>query len=117
MARNEVCSAAVLESLDFPVIKELLSRSIHSDATRRLVDELRPTADFKEIEYQLRLVTEMRRILDDGEQFPIDTFESIENEIGILNKKGATLQPAGLASLGMVLVDSRIIKSFLKKRK
>ena len=117
MARSEVCSAAVLESLDFPVIIELLSGSIHSDATQSLVDDLHPTSNIEVIDYQLRLVTEMRRILDDGEKFPIDTFESIENEIAVLNKKGATLQPVGLANLGIVLVDSRIIKSFLKNKK
>lgn len=116
MARSEVCTAAVLESLDFPVIKELLSRSIHSNTTQKLVDELRPTADFREIEYQLRLVTEMRRILDDGEQFPIDNFESVEEEIAVLNKEGAVLQPVGLANLGIILLDSRIIKSFLMNR-
>lgn len=116
MVRNEVCSAAVLESLDFPVIKELLSGSTHSEATLKLVDELRPIANLKEIEYQLRLVTEMRKIHDDGERFPIDTFESIEKEIAVLNKEGAILQPTGLANLGIILVDSRIIKTFLKNR-
>ncbi|MCZ6595619.1 MAG: hypothetical protein O6943_12000, partial [Bacteroidetes bacterium] len=116
MVRNEVCSIAVLESLDFPVIKELLSGSTHSESTRKLIDELLPTAISKEIEYQLRLVTEMRHILDDGEQFPIDSFESVDNEINVLNKEGAFLQPTGLANLGIILVDSRLIKSFLKNR-
>ena len=117
MARSEVCSVAVLESLDFPVIKELLSSSTRSEATQKLVDGLHPTSDIEEIDYQLRLVTEMRQILDDGEQFPMDTFENIENEIAVLNKKGAILHPTGLANLGIVLVDSRIIKSFLKNKK
>jgi len=116
MVRNEVCSIAVLESLDFPVIKELLSGSTHSETTLQLIDELRPTANYGNIEYQLRLVTEMRQILDDGEQFPIDSFESIDNEITVLNKEGAFLQPTGLANLGIILVDSRLIKSFLKNR-
>ena len=113
MVRNEVCSNAVLESLDFPVIKELLSGPTHSEATRKLIAELRPTAHHEDIEYQLRLVTEMRQILDDGEQFPIDSFESIESEITVLNKEGTFLQPTGLANLGIILVDSRIIKTFL----
>ena len=88
MGKIEVCPRAVLESLDFPVIKELLSQSTHSEATLPLVETLRPISDSAEIKERLRLVTEMRAIRDDGGEFPIDTFDDVENEIGILGKEG-----------------------------
>ncbi len=114
MGKIEVCPRAVLESLDFPVIKELLSQSIHSEATLPLVEVLRPIADITEIKERLRLVTEMLTIREDGGEFPIDSFENVENEIGILGKEGGLLQPEGLRKVGTLLGLSSSIKFYLK---
>ena len=114
MGKIEVCPRAVLESLDFPVIKELLSQSIHSEATLPLVEALRPISDIAEIKDRLRLVTEMRAIREDGGEFPIDSFENVENEIGILGKEGGLLQPEGVRKVGTLLGLSNSVKSYLK---
>ncbi|MCH7495146.1 MAG: hypothetical protein IH825_03495, partial [Candidatus Marinimicrobia bacterium] len=116
MGKIEVCPRAVLESLDFPVIKELLSQSIHSEATLPLVEALRPISDIAEIKDRLRLVTEMRTIREDGGEFPIDSFENVENEIGILGKEGGLLQPEGLRKVGTLLGLSNSVKSYMKER-
>ena len=116
MAKIEVCTESVLESLDFPFIKELLFTSLHSEASAALVEAIKPTSSISELEHNLQLVTEMRSIDSDGERFPIDQFEDIEEGIRALKKEGRVLSVTSLERVGVALRLSHSIRSFMENR-
>ncbi|MCH8301018.1 MAG: endonuclease MutS2 [Candidatus Marinimicrobia bacterium] len=116
MAKNEVCTESVLESLDFPFIKELLFKSLHSEASAPLVEALKPTSTIADLKHKLQLVTEMRAIHSDGERFPIEQFEDIESGIGVLKKEGRVLSAESLDRIGVALRLAHSIKLFMKDR-
>ena len=116
MAKSEVCTESVLENLDFPFIKELLFKSLHSEASKPLFEALKPTSIISDLKNKLQLVTEMRAIDSDGERFPIDRFDDIEGGISVLKKEGMVLSIESLERVGVALRLSRSIKSFMKNR-
>jgi len=116
MAKSEVCTESVLESLDFPFIKELLFKSLHSEASIPLVESLKPISNSSDLTHKLQFVTEMRAVNSDGERFPIDQFDDIEGGISVLKKEGRILSIESLERIGIALGLSHSIGSFMKQR-
>ncbi len=102
----------ILEKLEFDKIKELLSSYCKGDEARTQLLHLVPKADLKDISAELDNVVQFKKSLENGENIPINQYESIDEEIDLLKTKGYVLEIDSILKLQRSIVAAYEIKSY-----
>lgn len=103
-----------LNALEYDKIVHKLSLEASSDMTRKLILELVPSTDPREIKEALRETSEAKRLISFKGALPLGNFYDIKDSIS-LAKKGGSLS---ILELMMIMYNIRIveeIKSYLPK--
>lgn len=105
-------NSELFSDLDFLQILDLLSECTLSPPAKEIVRNIIPQIHLDKVREKLRETTELKRIIESGENFPISPFRDISPLLKRAAVDGAMLSPEELLDILNVLKISRSIKNF-----
>ncbi len=106
-----------LEELEFPKVLERLADMAWSDEGREILLDLRPNPNLPELRAELERVYELVRLVNMGEQMPLEGFADIRPALHKSRIAGAFLNPPELLAVRDVMRSSRLTRSFFNTRR
>ncbi|RLB08092.1 MAG: hypothetical protein DRG50_00900 [Deltaproteobacteria bacterium] len=106
--------AHTLSSLDFYEILNILKGFACSELGRRECERIRPLLDPQQVEELLTEVTELRELLEGGEDLPLYGMEDIEPILQRTQLEGAILTPHDLLGIVTSVKISSTLKGLLR---
>ncbi len=106
-----------LEELEFPKVLERLADMAWSDEGREILLDLRPNPNLPELRAELERVYELVRLVNMGEQMPLEGFADIRPALHKSRIAGAFLTPPELLAVRDVMRSSRLTRSFFNTRR
>ncbi len=106
-----------LEELEFHKVLERLADMTWSDEGREIILELRPSPNLPELRTELERVNELIRLVNLGEQLPLEGFADIRPMLHKARIAGAFLLPSELLAVRDVMRSSRLTRSFFNTRR
>ncbi|MEL6140221.1 MAG: endonuclease MutS2 [Bacteroidota bacterium] len=103
------------ESLEFQKVLELLEKNCYGEQGRERVRALRPMLDAKLIETRIDEVAEFKQGLDDKQMLQLGAYESISEELRMLEVEGYVLAEGGLQNINTLLLQAKEIFQFFGK--
>ena len=104
-----------LEDLEFEsVVDNIVSKCVSSHGKKE-AKSLKPLLDFDQIDFSLNLVSEYLSSLDNDNNFPNHFFESISNEIKIIQIDNSQLEIESFRKIKLVVELTLLHIKFLKK--
>ncbi|MDD8019072.1 MAG: endonuclease MutS2 [Bacteroidota bacterium] len=108
---------ASAEKLDLPKILHRIQSYASSELGIEAAEQIEPCSDLNSISIEHNRVSELRRILESEEQFPIDGIKDIRSSVQHSKVENNILSAKELLNIGLTLQVARSIKSFIEKRK
>ncbi|MFY7997705.1 MAG: endonuclease MutS2 [Candidatus Kapaibacteriota bacterium] len=106
-----------LEELEFPKVLERLADMAWSDEGREILLDLRPNPNLPELRAELERVNELVRLVNIGDQLPLEGFADIRPALHKSRIAGAFLNPSELLAVRDVMRSSRLTRSFFNTRR
>ena len=104
------------EKLEFKKILNRLQTYASSDLGKHAAEHVEPFGALPEIEMELDLVDEMKRLLESDDPFPIDGLRDIREPLQRTNAENSVLLASDLLPIASTLQTSRNIRTFIQKR-
>ena len=104
--------AAAAEALELPKILDLVAREVISPPAKALIYDLKVLSDPEAITHELGRVSEVRSLLDRGEDLPLETVEDLQPVFETLAIAGSTLSPPALVELARVARMAAHVRAF-----
>lgn len=109
--------AAAAEKLDLPKILHHIQYYASSDLGKEAVVNIEPCSDINTISIEHNRVSEMRRILESEDSFPIDGIKNIRLAVHRSSVENSILPARDLLNIASTLRAARNIKNFVEKRR
>ena len=106
-----------LEDLEFESVLDNIIFNCVSSHGKKEAKSLKPLLDFDQIDFSLNLVSEYLSSLDNDNNFPNHFFESISNEIKIIQIDNSQLEIESFRKIKLVVELTLLHIKFLKKFK
>ena len=106
-----------LEDLEFESVVDNIIFNCVSSHGKKEAKSLKPLLDFDQIDFSLNLVSEYLSSLDNDNNFPNHFFESISNEIKIIQIDNSQLEIESFRKIKLVVELTLLHIKFLKKFK
>lgn len=97
----------IFQKLEFDKVVELLVKEAFTPMAAELLSQLRPCADFKVIDHQLKEVRDLKLALEKNDRFPLEVFADIRQELKMLEIDGYTLQSESFQAILRILLLMR----------
>ncbi len=110
-AHDSFASAA--HALELAKILQQLAAYAHSAPGAERLLQLSPLPTLAEAQTRLDEITEMRGLLDAGENLPISSFPDLRSALEQLQLEGRALEPRELIDLAIFLASARRVRGFL----
>ena len=104
------------EKLEFRKILNRLQAYASSDLGKHAAEHAEPLQSLAEVELELDLVDEMKRLLESDDPLPIDGLKDIREPLQRTNAENSILLASDLLPIASTLQTSRNIRSFVQKR-
>jgi DNA mismatch repair protein MutS2 len=104
------------EALELKKVLDLVARYATGPVAARRIASLPILSDPQSVEHALSRVSSYRRLLDAGEDLPIDAYGDVTPIFDSLKIQGARLVPESLVALARLAQIARQIRQFLKER-
>ena len=105
------------QKLEFDTILRRVQRYAASEPGRDLLGALHIADSASEITNELSLVSELKMLLEEEGEFPLDGIHPIRPIVQKTAVEGAFLQPRDLLQVGATMRAARIARAFLSRRK
>ncbi|MBI5640795.1 MAG: endonuclease MutS2 [Nitrospirae bacterium] len=105
-----------LNLLEFNKLLALISEHANSEATKRLIQDIAPLSEIKEIETRQGQINEIMRMSHEGRRLRISHFQDISALISKVRPEGAVLEAFELAGFIPVLEISADISEQVRER-
>ena len=106
-----------LEDLEFESVVDNIVSNCVSSHGKKEAKSLKPLLDFDQIDFSLNLVSEYLSSLNNDNNFPNHFFESISNEIKIIQIDNSQLEIESFRKIKLVVELTLLHIKFLKKFK
>jgi len=103
--------------LEFDKIRQLVAEKALSPLGRESAAELAPLTDRGEILVALTQVSELKELLQKGEDFPLQGIKDVRSGLARCRRQGAVLEPVELLDIGGVLKVCHRLKAFMEDRR
>ena len=110
-------SVKTLEDLEFPSVREELSLRCHTELGKEWAKEVHPQNDFALLEPLLLQTSEYLSSFENDNRIPNHGFDSIKEELKLLQIENTSLEVAGFRRISQLCVSVVVQKKFLKKFK
>ncbi|GAA0737702.1 endonuclease MutS2 [Clostridium oceanicum] len=104
-----------LKKLDYYRLKDIVKTHCVSGLGEKLIDNLQPTSNIKQVKRMLNETSEGRNLLDIGYHIPLEGIFDVTNLIEKIDK-GASLEASDLTMMSNFLRGCRKIKTFIKDK-
>lgn len=104
-----------VEILEYNKIKEIICEYAISEPAKKIIKNLEPSVDIREIENWMRETTESRAIVNRSSSVPIHSLTNIEKIMSKLGK-GAVLKPEELTAIYELLKEGVRLKRFMEDK-
>ncbi len=108
---------AAADKLDLHTILHRIQFYASSELGKEAAESIETLSDLESISREHNRVTEMKRVLEGEGSFPIDGMKDIRNSLQQSTIENNILASKELLNIGSTLQSSRIIKSFIEKRR
>jgi len=105
------------KKLEFDTVLRCVQRYAASEPGRELIASLPISTSVAGITFELSLVSELKLVLEEEGEFPLDGIHPVRQFVQKTAIEGALLHPRDLLQIGATLRAARIARSFLSKRK
>ena len=109
-------SAAAFRKLEFSKIQQRLAHYATSELGQTLVEHLTPDCSSSTIVRTLSKVTELKRVLESDDPFPIEGIRDIRPALHRASIEGSALPPPELFSILSTQRTTRAIRTYFQKR-
>ncbi len=109
-------STAAFQKLEFSKIQQRLVHYATSELGRSLVDHLTPDTSSSTITHTLTKVSELKRILESDDLFPIEGIRDIRPALHRASIEGSALPPPELFSILSTQRTARAIRTYFQKQ-
>ena len=99
---------------EFAQVKELAAGYCLSPMGRKVIAGLKPEADFEAVNFQLNLVSDFKKLVEDGLVFPDEGYEDISREMALLRIDNSVLQPSQFLKIYALSSAAMSIIKFFK---
>lgn len=100
--------------LEYNKIKDLLRNQVTSNLTKELVDKLKPSSDFNEVQGLLRETSEAANLMIQKGSIPIGPIYDLSRHLKMA-EIGSYLYPSQLLEVSDTLRTARVLKKFIKE--
>lgn len=101
----------VFEKLEFDRVLELVQQSLLSEASYSILDGMSVSTDVDIIERWLDEVDQYKKAVEDGNDLPMNGFESLDEDIPLLRKEGYVLSVEAIKRIyGIVYLAKAILE-------
>ncbi len=107
---------AACKKLEFSKIQQRLVHHTTSDLGRILVEHLEPEISLSAIVHTLTKVTELKRILESDDPFPIEGIRDIRSALHRASIEGSALPPPDLFSILSTQRTARTLRAYFQKK-
>jgi len=97
----------IFQKLEFDKVIELLVKEAFTPMAAEILSQLKPSADFKDIDRQLKEVRDLKLALEKNDRFPLEIFADIRQELKMLTIDGYTLQAESFQAILRILLLMR----------
>ncbi|HTX20070.1 MAG TPA: endonuclease MutS2 [Bacteroidota bacterium] len=104
------------EKLEFRKILNKLQAYASSDLGRHAAEHGVPLDSLQDVAHELDLVSEMKRLIESDDPFPIDGIKNIREPLQRAAAENSALTPPELLQVASTLQSSRLLRSYLLKR-
>jgi DNA mismatch repair protein MutS2 len=109
--------APALAKLEFEKVRERILHYAASDPGREKIQQLGVSTSLHAVRQELALVTEMKKLLEQEEAFPLDGIHPIRTSVQKAAIEGTVLPGKELAQIVSTVRASRTARTFLSRRK
>jgi len=106
-----------IAKLEFDKIRERLLRYAVSEPGREILRSLAVSTSLPAVRSELERVSDMKRLLEHEGSLPLDGIHPVARSASRASIEGTILLPRELAEIGATLRASRVLRSFMVKRK
>lgn len=103
--------------LELHKVLEILARYALTPMSATQIKNAKILANPQAISARIHAVSTYRRLLDEGENLPLETYSELDHVFGQLKLAGAVLAPENLVGLAIVARIARQARSFCNERK
>ncbi len=108
---------AAADRLEFQKILHRIQYYASSDLGKEAAEVIEPSSDLETISIEHNRVSELKRILEGEEAFPIEGLKDIRHAIQHAEIENSIISAKDLLHIASTLRSARIIKSFIEKRR
>jgi DNA mismatch repair protein MutS2 len=107
----------LFQSLEFDKVLKLTEKYCYGEQGRTYFQQLSPSTSYNEIQTWLNQVYDYTQIAENNHQFPIASYQSIEEELKMLEIEGYVLSVQGFKNIANILLLMGGIYAFFQKKK
>ena len=109
--------ALAIAKLEFEKVRERVLRYAASDPGRERIQQIAVLTSLFDIRQELSRVSEMKKLLEQEEGFPLEGIQSIRSSVQKAAIEGALLQGKEIAQIVSTLRASRVVRAYIARRK
>ncbi len=109
--------ASPLAKLEFEKVRERFNRYASSDPGREKISQITVSTSLPGIRHELARVTEMKKLLEQEEGFPLEGICPIRTAVQMAAIEGSLLQGKELSQIVSTVRAARTIRTFVSRRK
>ena len=106
-----------LAKLEFETIRQRVVRYASSEPGREVLQQLQVSTSARDIRQELARVSELKRLLEEEEAFPLEGVHNVRGAIQRAAIEGSVLLSKELAQVASTARASRVLRTFLSKRR
>lgn len=106
-----------IDKLEFDKVRQRIIGYASSPPGKARLLSLYPSISLDFIKFELKKVSELKRLLEEEYSLPLDGIFSVETSIQKSAIEGAILQPKELSEISSTLKAARVVKQFAAKRR
>ena len=106
--------SSAVEKLDLQKILHHISRFAYSDLGKEAVEQLEPCSDLGKISVEHNRITEMKSILEGGNDFPLDGLKDIRTSLQRAALENSVLTGKELYDIAVTIKTSHTVKHFIE---
>ncbi|MBI1807266.1 MAG: endonuclease MutS2 [Ignavibacteria bacterium] len=104
------------QKLEFDKVKKYIQRYALSDLGRELIERLLPSSDLNLVEENLRLVSEMKSLLEGDDPLPLENIFDVRSSLHRSTIENYILSSDELHKIELLLKTSRVIQIYFARR-
>lgn len=103
-----------LDELEFSIVLEIIAKYAFSELGKGVILTLRPNNNIDEVNFELNLIQDFQRLINDGEEIPFNGLYDTNNAVNKSKLKGAILGTEEILNIKDNIKTFRLVKNYFR---